>query len=202
MKFLLKQKLNYKKVGFIYYLYPNQFSSQIIKQAKKKGVILDIEYKWNGKYRNVESYLILENDFKRLRVIFKKRIVEKRNRFHQQAPLIQLIQILEYIFQRNNRAKENYKYSAIQKAYNDKQVFLELAINIAKNIKRDDFCYGWQEDSKQDYYSYIYYFQLGKKQVSFHSAKLILNSPEFQGTWFGHRNLSFPFKIPKNNTLK
>ena len=134
MKFLLKQKLNYEKVGFIYHLFPNQFSSDIVKQAKKSSLILDINYKWNGKYCNVQSYLILENDFKRLKAIFKKRIIEKRNRFHQQAHLIQLIQILKYIFQRNNRAKENSKYSAIQKAYNDKQEFLDLALDIAKKM--------------------------------------------------------------------
>ena len=87
MKFLLKQKLNYEKVGFIYYLYPNQFSRQIIHLAKKRDIILDINYKWNGKYRNVESYMILENDFKHLRAIFKKRVIEKRNRFQQQAHL-------------------------------------------------------------------------------------------------------------------
>ncbi len=201
MKFLLKQKLKYKKIGFVYYLYPNQFSSQIIKQAKKKDAILDIEYKWNGKYRNVESYLILENDFKRLRAIFKKRITEKRNRFYQQACLIQLIQIVKYIFQRNNRAKENYKYSAIQKAYNDKQEFLDLALDIAKKIKIKEFSYGWQEDPTQSYHQYIYYFQLGNKQVSFHSSKLIIECPEFQGVWIGYRNETFPFKIAKNKIL-
>ncbi len=198
MKFLLKQNLNYKKVGFIYYLFPNQFSSQIIRLAKKKDVILDIEYKWIGKYRNVESYLILENDFKRLRNIFKKRIIEKRNRFHQQAYLIQLIQILKYIFQRNNRAKVNFKYSAIQKAYNDKQEFLDLALDIARKIKKNEFSYGWQEDPKQSYHQYIYYFQLGKNQVSFHSSELILDIPEFQGNWIGYKNEMFPLKIKQD----
>lgn len=197
MKFLLKQKLNYEKVGFVYYLFPNQFSINIVKQARKKDLIFDTNYEWNGKYHNVKSYLILENDFKLLRAIYKKRIIEKRNRFYQQACLIQLIQILKYIFQRNNRAKENYKYSAIQKAYNDKQEFLVLALEIAKKIKNKEFSYGWQEDPSQSYHQYIYYFQLGNKQVSFHSNKLILNCPEFQGAWIGYRNSSFPFKIPK-----
>lgn len=193
MKFLLKQKLNYKKIGFVYFLYPNQFSSDIVKQAKKNNLVLDIEYKWNGKYRNVESYLILENDFKRLRAIFKKRIIEKRNRFHQQAYAIQLNQILKYIFQRNNRAKENFKYSAIQKAYNDKQEFLDLALDIAKKISNEEFNYGWQEDPKQSYHPYIYYFQIGSRQISFHSNQLRLDCPEFQGTWIGYRNEKFPF---------
>ena len=199
MKFLLKQNLNYKKVGFIYYLFPNQFSSQIIRLAQKREVIFDTEYKWNGKYRNVESYLILENDFKRLRANFKKRIIEKRNRFYQQDHLIQLIQILKYIFQRNNRAKENFKYSAIQKAYNDKQEFLDLALDIAKKITNEEFSYGWQEDPKQSYQQYLYYFQIGSNQISFHSNELRLDCPEFRGVWIGYRNLSFPFKMSKIN---
>ncbi|MCP6718891.1 MAG: hypothetical protein KJI71_01485 [Patescibacteria group bacterium] len=195
MKFLLKQKLNYKKVGFIYYFYPNQFSSQIIKQAKKKDLILDINYKWHGKYRNVDSYLILENDFNRLRADFKKKILEKRARFYRKDPLTQLIQILKYIFQRNNRAKENRMYSAIQKAYNDKQGFLELALKIANKIERKVFSYGWQEDPQQSFHYYIYYFQLGSKQVSFHSSELVLECPEFQGKWIGYKNKLFPFNL-------
>ncbi|HEC38082.1 hypothetical protein LCGC14_1158710 [marine sediment metagenome] len=195
MKFLLKQKLNYKKAGFIYYFYPNQFSSQIIKQAKKKDLILDINYKWYGKYRIVDSYLILEKDFKRLRAEFKKKILEKRVRFYQQDYLIQLIKILKYIFQRNNRAKENRMYSSIQKAYNDKEAFLELALSIAKKVRRKDFLYGWKEDPQQSFHNYIYYFQFGKKQVSFHSDELVLECPEFQGEWIGYRNETFPFKL-------
>ncbi len=195
MKFLLKQKLNYKKEGFIYSFYPNQFSSQIIKQAKKKDLILDINYKWSGKYRIVDSYLILENNFKRLRADFKKKILEKRRRFYQQKDLIQLIEILKYIFQRNNRAKENRMFSSIQKAYYDKQIFLELALRVAKKIRRKDFLYGWNEDPRQLFHNYIYYFQFGKKQVSFHSDVLVLECPEFQGAWIGYRNESFPFKL-------
>ena len=197
MNFLLKQKLNFKKEGFIYYFYPNQFSSQIVKQAKKKDLILDINYKWHGKYRIVESYLILENDFKRLLKAYKRSIIEKRTRFFQQVPLIQLIQILKHIFHRNIRAKKNKIYSAVLKAYDDKQEFLELALIIAEKIKNDDFNYGWQEDPDQQYHQYIYYFQLGKKQVSFHSDRLILKCPEFKGKWICYKNLSFPLKVPK-----
>lgn len=197
MKFLLKQKLNYRKEQTIYYIYPNLFSSQIVREANKRGLILDVNKKWRGKYYNVDSYEILENDFKRLLTQYKKRIQEKRNRFYKKDPMIQLILILKYIFNRNIRAKEVSKYYASQKAYDDKKEFLELALNIAKNIKNNGFKYGFQEDPSQSYHNIIYYFQIGKKQVSFHSNKLHSDCPKFKEKWIGYRNEEFPFKLKK-----
>jgi len=71
----------------------------------------------------------------------------------------------------------------------------KLTEKFAKQVRRKDFLYGWKEDPQQLFHNYIYYFQFGKKQVSFHSGKLILGCQEFQGEWIGHRNETFPFKI-------
>jgi len=44
-------------------------------------------------------------------------------------------------------------------------------------------------------FEFVYYFQIGNKQVSFHSNIEYSNCPEFKGNWIGHRNESFPFKL-------
>jgi len=195
MKFLLKQHLNYKQIETIFFLYPNQFSSIIIKEANKKDLILEKNYTFRGKYRIIQSYLILENDFRRLLNQYKHKIKTKRTKFYGRSYLEQLILILRYMFNRNSRAKEVSKRWAKYKAYDDKQEFLKLALEIAAKIKNKDFSYGWQEDPGAINFEYVYYFQLGKKQVSFHSAELYLDAPEFHGKWIGYRNERFPMGL-------
>lgn len=198
MKYLLKQHLHFKREGPIYRLYPNQFSGQIIKEANKNQLILDINKTWTGKYYNVNFYEILENDFKRLLMHYKQEIEIKREKFYNRPHLEQLILILKYIYTRNNRAKEVSKRYARYKAYDDKKEFLELALNIAKAIRDDNFQYGFQVDPGRPDHMIIYYFQLGKKQVSFHSDITYNDVPEFKGKWNGKRNESFPFRIVGN----
>lgn len=195
MKYLLKQQLKYEKEQTIYYVYPNQFSSGFIKLAKKRSLIFDINKSWDGNYSVIKSYEILENDFHRLLNIFNKKIKEKRKKFYNRPFLEQLILVLKYIFNRNTRAKEVSKYSAHTKAYNDKQDFLELALQIAKKITNKEFSYGVQEDPAANFYPYIYYFQVQKKQVSFHSEILYSDCPEFKGKWIGYKNRTFPFNL-------
>lgn len=195
VKYLLKQRIRRKKEQSIIHIFPNQFSSGLIKLARKKDIVKNINQSWNGKYFTIKSYDISINDYNILISLYKKKIEQKRKQFYDQDPLIQLILILKYIFKRNNKAKDNKKYSAIQKAYQDKQEFLEIALEIAKNIKNSNFLYGWQKDLMELYHPYVYYFQIGTKQVSFHSDKLIANCPEFKGKWIGYRNKKFPFKI-------
>ncbi|MFX1499977.1 MAG: hypothetical protein ACFFDH_03330 [Promethearchaeota archaeon] len=199
MKFLLKQQLDFKKEQTVYYIYPNQFSSEFIKLARKRNLILDvnktIETSWDGNYSVVESYEILENDFKRLLKDFQDQINEKRKKFYNRPFLEQLILILKYIYNRNTRAKEVSKYSAHAKAYNDKQEFLELALHIAKKITNKGFSYGFQEDPATNFYPYIYYFQVNDKQVSFHNEVLYSDCPEFKGKWIGYKNRTFPFNL-------
>lgn len=193
MKFLLKQKLHYEKEQTIYYLYPNQFSRWIVKRANEYDLILEKEYEFEGKYKHITRYLILENDFKRLLRAYKRKILKKRSRFNSRPYLEQMILLLRYIFKRNNNAKEASSYSASQKAYNDKSKFLEIALEIAQKVKNPHFSYGWQEDPNESFHCYVYYFQLGTKQVSFHDAILYPSVPEFEGQWVGYRNESFPF---------
>jgi len=129
---------------------------------------------------------------------FRKKIWKNTNVkyiFYQKGLLVQLILILKYIFNRNIRAKEVQKYSARLNAYDDKTEFLGLALKIAKNIKNDNFTYGYQTDPGNSYHHYIYYFQLGKNQVSFHNSFLFSDCPKFKGQWIGYRNECFPFKL-------
>jgi len=195
MKYLLKQRLRYEKVQTAIFLYPNQFSRWIVREANKHDLILETEYKFRGKYRIINYYVILENDFKKLLQKYKKLILDRREKFYNRSYLDQLLLILNYIFKRNNRAKEVLKRSAKYKAYNDKDSFLRLALNIAKKISNPDFKYGWGEDPAAINYEYVYYFQLGSKQVSFHSDELYLGVPEFKDMWIGYKNERFPFKL-------
>ena len=202
MRFLLKQKLRFKKENTLYYIFPNQYSSQFIRIAKKLDLIFDINERWENNRRIIESYEILENDFKKTYQIFRSKIEEKRKKFFNRPFLEQLILVLRYIFNRNQRAKEVSSYSRTQKAYNDKQEFLELALNIAKKIRDENFSYGWALDPSQEYYKYIYYFQYKDKQVSFHSKRLYSNYPKFKGQWIGYRDDDFPFKLHEIKILQ
>lgn len=197
MRFLLKQRLEFKKKKTIFYLYPNEFSRYIVRKANEADLIFDTKYIWENGYRNVEHYEILENDFKFLFKKFKTRILRKREKFSARPPLEKLILILRYCFKRNNNAKSCDRWSATQKAYDDKSRFLRIALDIAKNIKLSGFSYGWQEDPSEPHFCYIYYFQFKDKQVSFHSPKLYQDVPQFKGRWIGYRNDSFPFDLRK-----
>lgn len=197
MKYLLKQQLHYEKEETLFHVYPNEYSSNFIRLANRQELILQVNKEWNGKYSTIQSYDILENDFKRVLRRHKARIIEKRNKFYGQSLLVQLILILKYIFNRNIRAKEVQNYSAKLNAYDDKTEFLRLALNIAKRIQNDHFSYGYQTDPANSYHHYIYYFQIGDKQVSFHNSFLYSNCPKFEGKWIGFRNERFPFKHPK-----
>lgn len=195
MKFLLKQQLHYEQEQTIIYFYPNRFSRTIVSEAKRRDLIFDINYCFKNNHKIVQSYEILENDFKRLLTSYKNKILEKRSKFFARPLLDQLILILKYMFTRNLRAKEVIKYSASRNAYDDKDVFLRIALNIAKNIDIDNFKYGWGEDPGTINFEYVYYFELGAKQVSFHSSVLYDDVPEFRGNWIGYRNQTFPFKV-------
>lgn len=143
MKFLLKQRLRFEKEKTIYYLFPNQFSRYIVKKANKKDLILDSKLTRNGKYKKVEYYEILENDFKRLFYAFKRRIEKKRSRFYARPFLEQLILVLRYLFKRNNDAKKVESWGASHRAYEDKSRFLRIALNIAKKIDLPKFEGEW-----------------------------------------------------------
>jgi len=202
MKYLLKQRLSYKREQTLFHVFPNEYSSNFIRLANKQELILQVNKKWDGKYSTVESYDILENDFYRLKRQYVRKIEEKREKFYRKGLLVQLILILKYIFNRNIRAKEVQKYSARLNAYDDKTEFLKLALDIAEKVKNEAFSYGYQTDPANSYHHYIYYFQLDNKQVSFHSERLFSDCPKFEGKWIGYRNETFPFKNPKGKVKK
>jgi hypothetical protein len=195
MKFLLPQKLNFKKDHTFFYIYPNHCSRQFIRIAKDLDLIFNITYTWSNGHQTIEKYEILENDFKFIFKCFRSKIEKKRKKFYSRPALEQLILLLKYIFKRNMKAKQVRKFSARQKAYEDKNQFLRLALNISKNIKNHHFSFGWQEDPGTINFEYVYYFQFKNKQVSFHSDKLYLDVPEFEGQWIGHPNETFPFDL-------
>ncbi|MBD3212360.1 MAG: hypothetical protein GF311_07115 [Candidatus Lokiarchaeota archaeon] len=195
MKYLLKQRLDFKKEKTLYYLYPNSFSRKFVKIAKKEGLIFDVNYRWVNKHRIVRDYEILENDFKKVFKIFRIQIEDKRKKFYRRPYLEQLLLVLRYLFKRNKRAKRVNRYSATQKAYEDKSRFLGIALDIAKKIKHEHFSFGWQEDPGTINFEYVYYFQFREKQISFHSPQLYPNVPEFEGQWIGNINETFPFDL-------
>jgi len=152
--------------------------------------------KQEGKYYITKYYLFDKDEYFQLLSQYKGKINEKRDQFWNQDPIIQLIKLLKYIFERNNRAKEVEKYSASQNAYDDKNKFLEIALEIARDINYSFFSYGYGEDPWNDYHHYIYYFQIENLgQLSFHSEKLFNNVPEFPSKWIGKINEKFPFNL-------
>lgn len=197
MKYLLKQSIDFKTdtSGLFIELFPNNFSRSLVREANKKKLILSTSYTYRYGYKAVHNYLFFRHSFLALLDKYQKKIQTKRDKFYKKKPLTQLILVLKYIFQRNIRAKEVFKRSAKYKAYDDKEDFLRIALDIAKEVRYKQFSYGWEEDVHAINYEYVYYFQLKDKQVSFHSSKLYLDVPEFQGTWTGIRNTDFPLKI-------
>ncbi len=202
MKFLLKQKLRIKREEPFVYLYPNSCSASFVRIAKKLDLIFDTEQKKFKNHLQVERYTILENDYKQIFKLFRGKIEDQRSQFYARPFLEQLILILEYIFKRNHRAKEVRTYSASIKAYDDKQEFLRMALDIAKNITYRNFFYGYQQDLDQAIHKYIYYFQIDDKQVSFHSQIYYSDCPKFSGSWNGYINKSFPFNLTEIKTIQ
>jgi len=208
LKFLLPQKIEKRKVIGAYLIYPG--NAEFIKLANKMSLIQDVKKHWDNinNYLIVEYYIIFEKDFLKLSKLYKQKLEEKRNNFYSQHPLIQLQQLLKYIFERNSKAKQNKKYYNKIKAYGDKSQFLEMALDIAKNIENKHFSYGFQEDINTINFEYIYFFQILDKQVSFHSDRLHRDIPDFEGKWNGIRNDKFPFtmnlikKVIKNGGLR
>jgi len=192
MKFLLPQKIKKRKVedGKIRVLAGN---AGFIRHARQH--IIQENKAYRGKYLITESYDMLSDDYKKVLGEFKRMIEEKRKKFYTCSLLEQLILLLKYIFIRNKQAKLVEKYSAEVNAYNDKAQFLEMALNIAKNIETPNFQFGYQVDPDSTFHQIIYYFQIDEKQVSFHSEQLYPGVPEFNGAWIGHRNESFPFNL-------
>jgi len=174
-------------------VYPG--NSNFIKLAK----ILNIPYKTtkkiNGEHLVTEFYIFTIQDFKWLEVCFKTNIEKKRKEFYSQPDLIQLVKILKYIYKRNNDAKKVNKYFFSVYAYDDKSLFLKMALEIATKVVNPNFSYGVQKDPYNSYHHYIYYFQIGKDQISFHSEKRFENVPDFKGEWTGIINEYFPFNL-------
>ncbi len=98
MKFLLTQRLNYKKKHTLYYLYPNSFSRLFVNIAKRLDLIFDVKKDFSSGYYCVKRYEILENDFKRVYRLFKKKIEENRSKFYTRPYLEQIIIHLFTIF--------------------------------------------------------------------------------------------------------
>lgn len=195
MKFLLKQKIKRKfEDSNIVYVYPG--NPGFMKLANQLSIKYLKKQRQQGDYLITDFYIFNKNDYYWLLLIFKTHINKKREQFWNQDLLIQLIKLLKYIFKRNSRAKEVEKYSASQNAYYDKNKFLTIALEIARDINYPFFSYGYSEDPWNDYHHYIYYFQIENLgQVSFHSEKLFTNIPEFSGKWTGKINERFPFNL-------
>jgi hypothetical protein len=195
IKYLLKQKIKRKfDDSNIVHVYPG--NPRFIKLANQLKIQYSKYKRLQGDYLITDFYIFNKNDYYWLLLIFKTQINEKRKQFWHQDLLIQLIKLLKYIFKRNNKAKEVEKYSASQNAYDDKNKFLEIALEIAKDINYSFFLYGYDEDPWNDYHHYIYYFEIKNLgQLSFHSSILFNNVPEFTGKWIGKINEKFPFNL-------
>jgi hypothetical protein len=198
MKYLLKQEIQYKINNWVVRIYPNQHSSILIRRANKKKAIINTHKIWKNGHYVVQYYEMLIFSFNKIMTKIKEELDEKRKKFYNKRELTQLMLILSYIFKRNKRAKDKIQRWAKIKAYSDKQQFLHIALKIAKGINSARLKYGWSEDWNIEHYPYVYLFQIGNKQVSFHSDYLDPDCPQADFEWDGIINTKFPFKIPKN----
>jgi len=121
--------------------------------------------------------------------------------------LCNLIKLLKIAFKKNNRAKEhkeNGNYFAKIRCYDEKSRLLEKCLNLSKIINHPRFSFGFTRDDNVDSFDpfhYIYYFQIGKFQISFHSPYLYDGIPKFKKKWIGVKNESFPFDLRKIKSL-
>jgi len=194
MKYLLKQRVHIQRRNGHVFVKPG--CSGLIRMANKLNLTKEIVQEQKGEYTITVAHIFTEEDYYWLSLNYREYLKQKRDKFYSQKPLIQLIKLLRYIYNRNIRAKEVSKYSSTIRAYNDKDFFLQKALDIAKTIENKHFSYGFQEDPNETFYRYIYYFEIEDQgQVSFHSDKLYLEVPLFSGEWIGIRNEIFPFNL-------
>ena len=194
MKYLLKQRVHIQRKNGCVHIKPG--CSGLIRMANKLNLDKKVIQEQKGEYLTTLLYIFKEEDYYWLSLNYREYLKKKRERFYSQEPLIQLVKLLRYIFNRNIRAKEVNKYYSSLQAYNDKDLFLQKALDIAKTIQNRLFSYGFQEDPNESYHNYIYYFEIEDQgQVSFHSNKLYPEIPLFQGEWIGFKNERFPFNL-------
>ena len=194
MKYLLKQQVHIQHRNGHVHVKPG--CAGLIRMANKLNLDKDIIQEQRGEYLITTAYIFKEEDYYWLSLNYRAYLKEKRDKFYSQKPLIQLVKLLRYIFNRNIRAKEVSKYSSSIRAYNDKDLFLQKALDIAKTIQNTHFSYGYQEDPYETYYCYVYYFEIEDQgQISFHSNKLYPEVPLFPGEWIGNINEAYPFHL-------
>ena len=196
MKYLLKHRIKFEKKDGLVKITPGTYN--LIKVANNSNIPKTVIERFENNHLIIDGYIFTMNDFFWLKVFYKQDLVIKRSAFYLQDPLLQLIQIIKYIFKRNNDAKTVSKYHSSLNAYDDKTTFLKLALEISKKIKTPFFNYGYQEDPLNSYHKIIYFFEIEKVgQVSFHSNILFLEVPVFSGEWIGFQNIKFPFDLRK-----
>jgi hypothetical protein len=81
------------------------------------------------------------------------------------------------------------------KAYEDKSRFIQIVLEIALKIKYSFFTYGYKRDNGEEYAQFVYYFEIGKNQISFHCPTKFENCPRFKKDWNGIKNLKYPFNL-------
>jgi len=208
MRYLLRQRfdivikervidfapLNCRIKERLIYLFPNEFSANLIKFANKGNYPFKKIYEKGEKYSSIAHYEFKEIIYNKLIVEYKEQIKAKRTSFEKKPLLYQLVLLLRYTFKRNKQAKKVH-YFAKQRAYEDKNIFLKKVLELASKINNPNFNYGWQFDPEKKNYPNIYYFQIGKLQVSFHHYKKYENCPDFEGTWIGYELEEYPIKL-------
>lgn len=147
---------------------------------------------------SIVIYFISKENLKALIKTYKTRIKQRKDKLYGLPTIVQLVAFLKYIFIRNKRAKELFGVFRV-KAYEDKNLYLSIALDIAKEVSKTEiewFDYGVEEDEHEEsIFKYIYYFEFKDIQISFHSDILYSNVPKFNKEWNGINNESFPIRI-------
>jgi hypothetical protein len=150
---------------------------------------------WIARNRSYDLYSMEISLFKKLALEFYQ---EQQNWFNQWAKLSnlrKLVLLLEFIFERNKLAHNNYSRGRRHTQFSKKSKYLENAIYYAETLDNLEFFDWGQQYDNTPNYPVIMYFQFENYQISFHCD--IEVDKEFSGKWNGIVNVECPIDLKK-----
>ena len=171
---------------------------KLLNLCKKHGEVEEMgrtfEHVGRHQYFHRTGYKMTKKTFQTAKQELLTLQEKMRKKWEQYPKIFQLIDILSKALNSNKGAKNVHTRGHKANCYMRKESFIEKAISLARQINLPFFSWGCQYDHKCINYEVVLYFQIGDKQVSFHTSE-IYEAPKFSGAWIGYDQFSFPFSI-------
>lgn len=152
---------------------------------------------WDGRNRSHDEYALEIQLFKKMCLEFYSLQRKWFESWAKLSNLRKLVILLEFIFERNKLAHNNYSRGRRHTQFDKKSKYLYNVIHYAESIDLNYvkfFDFGKQYDNTPNY-PVILYFQFGDHQISFHCD--IEDVQNFHGKWDGVVNKECPIDLKK-----